>query len=136
MRMVRMAYFYVTLFGICSFCYKSGDKRCQICPEWTGIGKEFEASILLDSMINPSSAIAFGFESIRIDTKDGKRVSGFVISDSDPLILKEMAGNQHGFDLKNIKKRRNKKTSIMSSVKNLGLSAQDVVDLVEYLKKN
>lgn len=122
--------------GACFSCHKVGNKGRQLGPDLTGIGKKFEASILLDSMINPSSAIAFGFEGTSVKTKDGKAVTGFVISDSDPLILKDLAGSQVSIDLKNIAERKNMKESMMPSVKNLGMSAQDVVDLLEYLKNN
>ena len=122
--------------GACFSCHKIGNKGRQLGPDLTGIGKKFEASILLDSMINPSSAIAFGFEGTSVKTKDGKMISGFVISDSDPLIIKDMAGNQLSVDLKNISERNNMKQSMMPSVKNLGMSAQDLVDVLEYLKNN
>jgi len=122
--------------GACFTCHKIGDKGRQLGPDLTGIGKKFEASILLDSMINPSSAIAFGFEGTSVKTKDGKAISGFVVSDSDPLIIKDMAGNQISVDLKNIAERNNMKQSMMPSVKNLGMSAQDLVDVLEYLKNN
>ncbi|MCM8537779.1 MAG: NPCBM/NEW2 domain-containing protein [Lentisphaeraceae bacterium] len=122
--------------AICFSCHKIGNKGKQLGPELTGIGKRFEASVLLDSLINPSSAISFGFEGTMIETKDGKSVTGFLISDSDPVIIKDLAGNQTSIALKNIKKREVMKTSIMPSVKNLGLSAQEVVDVLEFLKKN
>lgn len=120
----------------CFSCHKIGNKGRELGPDLTGIGKKFEASILLDSMINPSSAIAFGFEGTSVKTKDGKMITGFVISDSDPLILKDMSGNQVSVDLKEISEIKNMKESIMPSVKNLGMSAQDVVDVLEYLKNN
>lgn len=122
--------------AICHTCHKIGDKGRQLGPDLTGIGKKFEPSILLDSMINPSSAIAFGFEGTSVTTKDGKAHTGFVISDSDPLILKDMGGNQVSVDLKNIEKREDMKQSMMPSVKLLNLSAQEVVDILEYLKNN
>ncbi|MCM8525972.1 MAG: NPCBM/NEW2 domain-containing protein [Lentisphaeraceae bacterium] len=122
--------------GACFSCHKIDNKGRQLGPDLTGIGKKFEASILLDSMINPSSAIAFGFEGTTVKTKDGKILTGFVISDSDPLILKDLAGSQISVDLKDISQRNNMKESLMPSVKNLGFSAQDVVDVLEYLKNN
>ena len=122
--------------GACFTCHKIGDKGRQLGPDLTGIGKKFEASILLDSLINPSSAIAFGFEGTSLKTKDGKMLTGFVISDSDPLILKDLSGSQVSVDLKDISERTNMKQSMMPSVKNLGMTAQDVVDVLEYLKSN
>jgi putative membrane-bound dehydrogenase-like protein len=122
--------------AICFSCHKVGKKGTQLGPELTGIGKRFEASYLLDSLINPSNAIAFGFEGTTIETKKGQIVTGFLIADSDPLIIKDLAGNQTSIKLKDVKKREVMKTSIMPSVKNLNLTAQEVVDIVEFLKKN
>ena len=122
--------------GVCFSCHKIGSKGMQLGPELTGIGKRFEPSYLLDSLINPSNAIAFGFEGTTISTKDNKIIKGFLISDSDPLIIKDLAGNQTSVKLSNVKRRRVDKNSIMPSVKNLNLTAQEVVDILEYLKKN
>ncbi|NWK55608.1 NPCBM/NEW2 domain-containing protein [Verrucomicrobiaceae bacterium N1E253] len=122
--------------AICSSCHQLGDKGTDLGPNLTGIGKKFDGSALLDSMINPSSAISFGFETVTVEKKDGTTLSGFLVVDADPLLIKDLGGNDHAIAVKDIKKRENMKNSIMPSVKNLGLQAQDVTDLLEYLKKN
>ncbi len=122
--------------GICFSCHQINDKGRNLGPNLTGIGKKFDGSALLDSMINPSSAISFGFETVEVEKKDGTKLSGFVVAEADPLIIKDLAGNDHAIAKKDIKKRANRKTSIMPSVKNLPLNAQDVADILEYLKKN
>lgn len=122
--------------AICASCHVMGELGKDLGPNLTGIGKKFDGSALLDSMINPSSAISFGFETINVEKKDGSKLSGFIVADADPLIIKDLGGNDHAIAKKDVKQRENMKTSIMPSVKNLGLKAQDVADLLEYLKKN
>ncbi len=87
-------------------------------------------------MINPSSAISFGFESTVVTTKNGKSFTGFLVSDADPLILKDIAGNENSIALKDVAKKEVMNTSIMPSVKNLNLSAQEIMDIVAYMQQD
>lgn len=122
--------------GICFSCHRMNGKGRDLGPDLSGIGKRFEDSALLDSMINPSSAISFGFETVTVEKRDGTRVQGFVVADADPLLLKDLAGVTHSVDRKQIKNRDNMKASIMPSVKNLALSAEEVRNILEYIKQN
>jgi putative membrane-bound dehydrogenase-like protein len=119
--------------GACFSCHTAEGKGGDIGPDLSAVGDKFGAEVLLDSMINPSSAIAFGYESSTIVTKDGKTHAGFVVADGDTVLLKDLAGNQNAINKADIKSRGVMKTSIMPSVKNLGLSAQDLADLTAYL---
>ena len=103
-------------------------------PNLSDIGGKFGKDYLLDSLINPSSAISFGYETANIKTKTGKEYNGYFIdSDSDPLVIRDLAGNLTNLAKKDIAKKEMMKTSIMPSVKNLSLSPQDIADLTEYL---
>jgi putative membrane-bound dehydrogenase-like protein len=120
--------------AICFSCHKVGKKGMDVGPNLSDIGGKFGKDYLLDSLINPSSAISFGYETANISTKDGKEYKGYFIdSDSDPLVIRDLAGNRTNLAKKNIAKKEMMKTSIMPSVKNLNLTAQEIADLTEYL---
>ncbi|MFT5128475.1 MAG: putative membrane-bound dehydrogenase-like protein [Rhodothermales bacterium] len=118
----------------CFSCHTAEGKGGQIGPDLSVIGGKFGADVLLDSMINPSSAIAFGYEATTVVTKTGQTHAGFVVADGDPVVIKDMAGNQVAIKTADIKSRELMTQSIMPSVKNLGLSAQDLADITAYLK--
>ena len=120
--------------AICFTCHKVGDKGNDVGPNLSDIGGKFGKDTLLDSLINPSSAISFGFETANIKTKDGKDYNGYFIdSDSDPLVIRDLAGNRTNIPKKNIAKKEMMKTSIMPSVKNLALNAQEIADITTFL---
>ncbi len=121
--------------GICFSCHKVDGNGRDVGPDLSAIGEKFDTATILDQMVNPSSEIGFGYESTIIETKDGKTFQGFVVSDADPIVVRDLGGNDHSIEKKNIKKREMMKESIMPSVKNLGLSAQDVADIASYLTK-
>ncbi|WDE98344.1 NPCBM/NEW2 domain-containing protein [Lentisphaera profundi] len=120
--------------AICFSCHKVGNKGMDVGPNLSDIGGKFGKDTLLDAMINPSNAISFGFETANIKTKDGKEYKGYFIdSDSDPLVIRDLGGNRTNIPKKNIAKKEMMKASIMPSVKNLNLNAQELADLTEYL---
>lgn len=119
--------------AVCATCHLHGDMGRDIGPNLTEIGGRYDRMALLDSIINPSAAIAFGYESVIVETNDGQTVSGFVVGDGDPLILKDVAGQQHSISTAQIKSRKKMDQSIMPAGEALGLSAQDLADLVAFL---
>ena len=99
----------------------------------SGIGEKFDKTVILDNIINPSAAVAFGFETWIITKKDGAVVAGFLIADADPMVLKDVAGGQHSIAKKDVAKREQQKISIMPPAAALGLKAQDLADLAAFL---
>ena len=45
----------------CSSCHRLGDNGTDIGPQLGSIGGKFDQAALLDALINPSAAIAFGY---------------------------------------------------------------------------
>ncbi|MDQ4140920.1 MAG: hypothetical protein M3142_10390, partial [Bacteroidota bacterium] len=82
---------------------------------------------------NPSAAMAFGYESWLITTKDGTATYGFLQADGETVILKDTAGKQHQIKAQDIASRKQFTTSIMPDPATLKLSEQDLANLSEYL---
>ncbi len=119
--------------AVCATCHMHGTEGRDIGPNMTEIGGRYDRSAILDSIINPSAAIAFGYESVIIETVDGQSLSGFVLGDGDTLILKDVGGQQHALPKDQIRTRQKLGQSIMPAGDALGLSADDLADLVAFL---
>lgn len=118
----------------CFACHTVKGKGGAIGPDLSAIAKNFDNRALIESMVDPASSIALGFETVIVTRKDGSQVSGFISQEGDPLVIKDVAGNQIGIDRKDIKSSQKVKTSLMPPVGLLGLKAQEVADLAAYLR--
>jgi putative membrane-bound dehydrogenase-like protein len=121
--------------GACATCHIHGDTGIAIGPDLTEVGNRFDRTALLDSIVNPSAAIAFGYEATIVTTNDGQTYSGFVVGDGDTLILKEIGGQQRQIPGPSIASRQKLEQSIMPSGASIGLGAQDLADIVAFLSK-
>jgi putative membrane-bound dehydrogenase-like protein len=117
----------------CATCHLHGADGRDIGPNLTEVGQRFDRSSMLDSILNPSAAIAFGYESVLIETTDGQTLSGFVVGEGETIILKDIAGQQHSIPQSKIRSRDKLDQSIMPAGGALDLTAQDLADLVSFI---
>lgn len=120
----------------CIMCHEVGGMGVQYGPALDGWGKTQTAEVIARSIIEPSADIAHGFEATEIKTKDGKTVQGLLIQDGNPAIITSMGGVTQLIPRQNIKGKWKMKRSGMLSAAQLGLTAQDVADLVAYMQSN
>lgn len=118
----------------CVMCHEVGGVGVQYGPALDGWGKTQTTDVVARSIIEPSSDIAHGYDGAEIVTKDGKTVHGLVIQDGNPTIVISMGGVTQMIPKGKIKARRKMQRSLMLSAAQLGLTAQEVADLVAYLK--
>ena len=88
---------------------------------------------MLDALLNPSASIAFGFEPWLITKKDDTTLTGMLVGAGDPVLLKDVNGEQHAIAAKDIASRERLGVSLMLPATSLALSAQDLADLTTYL---
>jgi putative heme-binding domain-containing protein len=117
----------------CAKCHKSGAEGGDVGPALTVIGSKYDRAALLDAILNPSAAVAFGFESWIVETVAGDLVTGFVLADGDPLVLKDTTGAVRILAASEVVTRRRSKLSVMPDNVSAGLTAQELADLVEHL---
>ncbi len=118
----------------CATCHAFGGKGGAIGPDLSTIGSKFDASAILDALINPSASITFGYEATVVTLKNGEAVTGFVVGAGDPLLLADIAPRQQrAIPASEIASTERLKTSLMPPVTSLGLKDQDLADLVEFL---
>jgi putative membrane-bound dehydrogenase-like protein len=119
----------------CLMCHRIGENGVDFGPEMTGWGKTQPAQVVARALIDPSADIAHGFYGTRIETTDGLTIDGLVINDADPVIIQSMGGQTQTVPKSRIKAKRPLDRSLMMTAAALGLTAQDVADIVAFLKE-
>ncbi len=118
----------------CIMCHQIEDVGIEYGPILTGFGKTQTREVLIDAIINPGSSIAHGYDGWEIKTKDGKAIHGLLIRNSNPFIIQSTGGITQIVPAKRIASRKKMERSLMLSAEQLGLTAQEVADIVAYLK--
>jgi len=120
----------------CSRCHAFNGEGRDVGPDLTSIRTKYQRPELLDAILNPSAGIAFGYEAWIIQTTDGDVLSGFILADADTVVLKESTGEQRQIPKGKIKKRVKQPMSVMPDNVGLGLTAQELADVAEFLLKS
>ncbi|MEM7014019.1 MAG: PVC-type heme-binding CxxCH protein, partial [Verrucomicrobiota bacterium] len=120
----------------CYICHQMDGQGMIYGPALDGWGKGQTREVIANSIVNPSADIAHGFNGTQIETKDDQTIQGLLIGTGDPLIIRSMGGLTQVVPKKRVKKQQKFNRSLMLSASQLGLTEQDVADLVEYLKNN
>ena len=119
--------------------------RCVMCHHIDGTGPHYGpdlkgwvarqgAAMAVRAIVNPSADIAHGFEGTAIELHDGKWIDGRIESDGDPVVTTSTGGITQLVPRDRIKSRHPMDRSLMLNADQLGLTAAEVADLVEWLK--
>lgn len=119
---------------------------CRLCHNFDGSGPNYGPVLdgwvgrqgveqAIRAIVDPAYDISHGYEGSRIDLKDGGSVFGIVSTNGDPTVIKSMGGLTQMIPKNRIKKTNRYRETLMLSADQLGLSAQDVADIVAYLNK-
>lgn len=118
----------------CSNCHMAEGFGGEIGPNLTQIARKHAKPVLFEGIMNPSAAIATGFETISVLTVEGKVINGLLISAGDPVVVKDANGKIHTIPEEDVEEMFNGKTSIMPELKKL-LTADEIASLVAYLQE-
>ena len=119
--------------GTCFVCHKMGDQGREVAPDLSFCGSKFNAAVIKEAITDPDSAVVFGYETTVIKTKDGKEFQGFLLSDHDPIVIKDLAGVDHSFPAADVVKRETSAKSLMPSAKTLNLNDEDLQAIADFL---
>ena len=120
----------------CSMCHSVGGTGAELGPALDGWGRGKAADVIAAAILQPNAEIALGYEGTELRTKDGPTIQGILIKDGDPLMIRSMGGVTQIVPGNRVAGRRRMKESLMMSGAQLGLTAQDVADLVAFLRSN
>ncbi len=122
------------LSAACLMCHRIGDQGAEYAPNLTGFASRQTTEVVINSIVNPSSDIAHGYEGTEFLLKDGTIIHGLALTAGDPAVVQTMGGATQMIPAEKIKSRKRLTRSLMMSAEQLGLGAQEVADVVAYLK--
>jgi putative heme-binding domain-containing protein len=121
----------------CAQCHTFHGRGADIGPDLTTIRQKYAPGALLDAILNPSAGIAFGYDTWRVETTDEELVTGFVVRDDEnELVLRDTTGRRHALAKSEIAARSKQKVSAMPDGVAMGLTADDVVDVLAFLRSD
>jgi len=120
----------------CSVCHSIAGTGAELGPGLDGWGRGKSAEVIATAIVKPSAEVAQGYDGTELKTKDGLTIQGLLIKEGDPLMMRSMGGVTQIIPADRVASRRRMAESLMMSAAQLGLSAQDVADLVAFLRGN
>lgn len=118
----------------CIVCHKIEDRGVDYGPDLNGWANRQSSEVVIRSIVNPSFDIAQGYGGRELVLNDGTVLQGMVTSHGDPMVMLSMGGISQMIPQERIDKLNWYGRSLMLSADQLGLSEQDVADIVTYLK--
>jgi putative heme-binding domain-containing protein len=119
--------------GRCATCHRVSGTGSHVAPDLSDIGTTRAASVLQQSLINPTGTMLPINRPVRLVTKDGKTVNGRRLNE-DTYTVQLIDDQEHllSFPKTGLREYTVLETSSMPSYKDT-LSAQEVSELVAYL---
>jgi putative heme-binding domain-containing protein len=118
----------------CAKCHQPNGDGKDVGPDLSQIGDKLARQAMFESILYPSAAISHNFETSLVVTDDGLSHSGIVVSQTDTeLQLKDENGIIRAISMSSIDELRKSDISLMPSDIQKLLSAQELVDVVEYM---
>ncbi len=120
----------------CSDCHVVNGRGTNFGPELSKIGDKLSKAGLYEAVLDPSGGVSPDFQLVHCMLADSQEVSGFVIDESgDSVTLRMEGGVVADFPKDRIVERRESAVSAMPDDLQEQMSADDLVDLVEYLSR-
>ncbi|MEO8522322.1 MAG: HEAT repeat domain-containing protein, partial [Acidobacteriota bacterium] len=120
----------------CQMCHAIGGAGAELGPGLDGWGRGKSADVVATAIVRPSAEIAHGYEGTELKTKDGVTIQGVLLKEGDPMMIRSMGGVTQIVPADRVATRRRMPQSLMLTPSQLGLTAQDVADLVAFLRAN
>ncbi len=118
----------------CLKCHHLDNQGERIGPDLTGIGQRFSRIYLIESLLDPSRSIAPSYESLLVELKDGRVLTGLRLAETAAtLTLADQEGKKQDLPLAAIESRRAVPRSIMPENLERQFTADEFVDLIAFL---
>ena len=122
------------LAGRCVMCHQIDGQGPEYGPALKGFGQRQPPEVVARSIIDPSFDISHGFDGHAIQLTNNEWIDGLILSEGDTIKIRSTGGITQDVPKGMIKLRKPMDRSLMLSADQLGLSAQDVADIVEWMK--
>jgi putative heme-binding domain-containing protein len=118
----------------CANCHVVNGRGVELGPNLSEIGTKLGRDALIESILDPSSGISFGYEAWNFTLKNGDEVYGLIASETaDEVVVKNIGGIVTRLKKSELDLRQQSKLSIMPAGLQAAMSAQELMDLIDYL---
>ena len=114
-------------------CHAIGGVGAEVGPALDGWTRGKSLPVIAAAIIDPDAGIAHGYAGTTIRTTDGLTIQGLLIKEGDPLMMRSMGNVTQVIPASRVKARERLTRSLMMDAAQLGMSAQDVADVVAFL---
>jgi putative heme-binding domain-containing protein len=123
-----------TAAAVCLSCHSIKGRGMEFGPDLTTFGRQQTREVVIQGIAHPSSEISHGYEGSVITTKEGTKISGIILSNADPVIIKSMGGLVQNVPKSRVAEIKPLGRSLMYDPATLGLTPQSISDIAAYLK--
>ncbi len=118
----------------CATCHTIDNQGGQLGPDLSTVGTYMTPESLLESVLNPSTAIKQGFETVLVTTKDKDVVAGLLQrKTNDAHLIRDPSGKVVSVPNSDIAKLDTSPVSLMPPSLTAPLRRDELVDLMKYL---
>ena len=121
-------------FARCLMCHAIGGTGAEVGPALDGWTRGKSLPVIATAIIDPDAGIAHGYAGTTIRTTDGLTIQGLIIKEGDPLMVRSMGNVTQVIPASRVKARERLARSLMMDASQLGMTAQDVADVIAFLK--
>jgi putative heme-binding domain-containing protein len=119
----------------CASCHTFDGAGGQLGPDLSGIGNQPADAILLHVLV-PAYEITPGYEAYVVETRDGRTLSGRLESEAPNSLTLRDASSQHRILRSDVVSMSASPGSLMPNEMERAMSAQDLANLIAYLKRH
>lgn len=121
--------------GTCHKCHVVNKVGRDIGPDLSEIGSKLSREAMFESVIFPSAGISHNYEAYTVLLTSGITVSGLITSETDSeLTIKSEDGLMRTFPADEIEEKAKQTISLMPADLQKVMTAQELIDVVEYLQ--
>ena len=121
-------------FVRCTMCHALGGVGAEVGPALDGWTRGKTLPVIASAIVDPDAGIAHGYAGTTIRTTDGLTIQGLLIKEGDPLMIRSMGNVTQVVPAARVKARERLPRSLMLDAAQLGMTAQDVADVIAFLK--
>jgi putative heme-binding domain-containing protein len=120
--------------GTCTKCHVVNGLGQNVGPDLSEIGKKLSKPAFFESILYPSAAISHNYETWTVVDTNGNVTTGLLISETpDQIQLKDEKALVRTIRIADIEERKKQEISLMPADIQKLMSAQELVDVVEYM---
>ncbi len=118
----------------CKSCHRVGQEGQEVGPELTTIGKKYNRSELLESLLEPSKRIDPKYVTYLVETTEGRLLTGLLVKkDANEVVIKDTQNKVIRVPSNQIEQLVPQRRSLMPDLLLRDMTADQVADLLAYL---